>query len=441
MSSPGGGQPPQRPGAPPAGPSGAPPAGGSARTKAIRCPRCGGAITLRALGQSVMVACPYCRSQIDVSQPEIRLIRAFQEAAAKLQIPLGTRGTLRGQMFEVIGAMQRRDVASGYSWEEYLLFNPYVGFRWLVYDEDHWNLGHTVKDTSKIVSAAMLHYAGHIYRKYAAGQAQVEWVVGEFYWRVSAGDRAETSDYVAPPLMLSREKAESEVTWTQLEYLEPKEVEQAFGVDCDTPDEPGANQPNPAGRALRSLHSLMWIALLLLIVVQIASGFMARNATYSVGSYDFPRAAGQEDQVFGPFALSSGHSVNELVATAPLSNSWVELNGSLVNVDTGKSYDFTDAFQYYYGADSDGPWTEGSTRGTALLTGIPAGNYKLVVAGEGGSDKGGPLSTSVSLAFHHDVLSWRNFWLAFLWIVAYPAYLLFRTMAFEKARWANSGPG
>jgi hypothetical protein len=440
MSTPGGGPPPGRPPAPSAGPPGASPVGGPARAKAIRCPRCGGSITLRALGQSVMVACPYCRSQIDVSQPEIRLIRAFQEAAANLLLPLGKRGTLRGQMLEVIGAVQRRDVASGYAWEEYLLFNPYVGFRWLVHDDDHWNLGHTVKDSSKIVAAGNLHYAGHIYRKYAVGQAEVEWVVGEFYWRVAAGDRAETSDYVAPPLMLSREKADGEVIWTQLEYLEPTEVAHAFGIDCDAPAEPGANQPNPAGRALHSVKSLMWIALLLLIGVQIASALMARNAAYPVGVYDFPRAAGQEDQVFGPFTLASGHSVNELVATAPLSNSWVELSGSLVNVDSGKSYDFTDAFQYYYGVDSDGPWTEGATRGTALLTEIPSGNYKLVVAGEGGSDKSGALSTSVALAFHHDVLSWRNFWLAFLWIVAYPAYLLFRSLAFEKARWANSAP-
>jgi Domain of unknown function (DUF4178) len=425
---------------PPLGPPGAPATGGPARAKAIRCPRCGGSITLRALGQSVMVACPFCRSQIDVSQPEIRLIRAFQEAAANLLIPLGARATLRGQVLEVIGALRRRDVASGYEWEEYLLFNPYVGFRWLVYDEDHWNLGHTVKDTSKIVAAGNLHYAGHIYRKYAAGQAQVLWVVGEFYWRVAAGDRAETGDYVAPPLMLSREKADGEVTWTQLEYLEPKEVAQAFGIECDAPDEPGANQPNPAGRAFDSVKSVMWIALLLLIVVQIASAFMARDTAYPVGLYDFPRPAGQEDQVFGPFALASGHSVNELVATAPLNNSWVELNGSLVNVDTGKSYDFTDAFAYYYGSDSDGSWTEGSTRGSALLTEIPSGNYKLVVAGEGGSDKGGALSTSVSLAFHHDVLAWRNFWLVFLWILAYPAYLLVRSRVFEKARWANSSP-
>jgi hypothetical protein len=431
MSTPGG-QPPQE------GLAQAPMVRGPARTKALQCPRCGGNITLRALGQSVMVACPYCRSEIDVSRPEIRLIRAYNESAAQLRIPLGARGTLRGQVFQVIGAMQRSDPTSGYAWEEYLLFNPYIGFRWLVWDDAHWNLGHTVKDTSRIVSTGSLHYGGCVYRKYAAGGAQVEWVVGEFYWRVKAGDRAETSDYVAPPWMLSREKDESEITWTQLEYLEPQEVERAFNADCPAPGEPGGNQPNPAARALRSIRPIVWIALLLLIVVQIVSAGMARNAAYRVGSYDLPHPPGQEEQVFGPFTLASGHSVNELVATAPLSNSWVELSGSLVNVDTGRSYDFTDAFQYYYGVDGDGPWTDGSTRGTALLTQIPAGTYKLVVAGEGGSDQAGILRTSVSLSFNHDVLSWRNFWLAFFWILAYPIYLLFRSAAFEKARWANS---
>src|SRR6185312_12130963 len=116
--------------------------------KAIHCPACGGSITLRALGQSVMAVCPSCGSQIDVSQPAIRLIQQYRHQQQQLHIPLGARGSLRGETFEVIGAMRRGD--KGGNWEEYLLFNPYIGFRWLVYDTGHWSFGRSIRDTSRI---------------------------------------------------------------------------------------------------------------------------------------------------------------------------------------------------------------------------------------------------------------------------------------------------
>src|SRR5262249_42534609 len=154
--------------------------------------------------RSVMVSCPSCAAQIDVSQPDIKLIQKYKQAVGHLRIPLGTRGTLRGQVYEVIGAMGR--VIDRYHWQEYLLFNPYVGFRWLVYDTGHWNFGEMVKDPAAARIGPRLEYHGEHYDKFQAGTPRVEWVVGEFYWRVATGDTVNTSDYVSPPLMMSLEK-------------------------------------------------------------------------------------------------------------------------------------------------------------------------------------------------------------------------------------------
>ena len=57
-------------------------------------------------------------------------------------LPLGARGTLRGVPWELIGFQTRGVTADGetFEWEEYLLFNPYKGYRYLTNYRGHWNL-------------------------------------------------------------------------------------------------------------------------------------------------------------------------------------------------------------------------------------------------------------------------------------------------------------
>jgi predicted RNA-binding Zn-ribbon protein involved in translation (DUF1610 family) len=406
--------------------------------KIINCPSCGGSITLRALGQSVMSVCPSCGTQIDVSQPEIRLIKVYRLQQQQLHIPLGTRGSLRGQMFEVVGALRRGDQAG--HWEEYLLFNPYIGFRWLVYDTGHWSLGQMIKDTAHILGGlGGARYDGHSFRKYHRGEPVITWIVGEFYWRAKVGDQVEATDYIAPPYMLSSEKTPSEMTWTYLQYIEPEEIEAAFHIESPERQWLAANQPNPAATALRAVKPIMLAALAAAVIVQIGTAIHARNATLPVGTYDLGQAQG-EGQTYGPFTFERAGSMNEVKATAHLNNSWVELQCSLVNTVTGQSIDFTNSFSYYSGIDSDGGWSEGSWENASLITNVPAGTYKLIVAGGGADQSGLPLKVPVYLSLRHDIVPWRNFWLAVLAILIYPGYLLYRNYANEKERWSEADP-
>jgi len=416
----------------------APPAGAPAGTsKVIRCPTCGASITLRALGQSVMAACPACHTHLDVSQPEIRVIRKYQETTAHLHVPLGTRGTIQGQKYEVIGALQRSE--DSYDWQEYLLFNPYVGFRWLIWDHGHWNFGQPVKDTSQIhASGNEASFDGHLFRLFHRGTPTVDWVVGEFYWRVAAGDRAACTDYVDPPLMLSREGVAEEINWTLLQYLQPEEVATAFGVTPDAPASVAANQPNPADRVWRSIAAVTLACTLAALAIQVWTVFRAHGSQVPLGEYHFAQSAGGSEQVFGPFTLPVGHSLNEVTASVPLSNSWVELECSLVNTETGASVEFLSAFEYYSGVDSDGAWSEGSWQATSLIPSLPAGTYNLIVEGTSSDEKGQPVAQPVQLSFRHDVAPWRNFWIAMGLILLFPAALVVLRYLFEKSRWSES---
>ena len=88
------------------------------------------------------VVCDACGSVIDLTDENLRIISTFQSKIKyKPLIPLGSRGKVRGDLFEVIGFMRRAMTVEGvnYEWSEYLLFNPYKGFRWLSEYNGHWN--------------------------------------------------------------------------------------------------------------------------------------------------------------------------------------------------------------------------------------------------------------------------------------------------------------
>lgn len=407
-----------------------------AGAKMVACPACGASITLRALGQSVMTACPSCGSYIDVSRPDIQLIQRYTAATRSLRIPLGTRGTLHKQTFEVIGAMGRS--SNGERWEEYLLFSPFIGFRWLVHDHGHWNLGQMIKDTSALHPEAGVPYQGRRYRKYAMDMVNVDWVVGEFYWRVSMGDKVLATDYIAPPMMLSCEKSRDEVTWTSLEYIDPAEIAAAFHVQNVERSYLGINQPNVAAQSLHSVRRLAFWAIALAFVIQLVCSALAKDKVIPLGTYNLKHKASEETQVYGPFSLPRAHSVEEVVASSSIDNAWVELQGTLTNSDTGQSYRFVNAFQYYHGYDSDGSWTEGGRNGGALIGSVPAGTYTLVVDGTSGDNSGRPLDSTLQIGLRYDVVVWRNFWISVLLILAYPLYLAFRSGVAERERWSDS---
>src|ERR1044072_3550927 len=75
--------------------------------RALTCPGCGGSVELKAAGYTVHVACQYCGPILDVPDPQVKLVTRYREMNESLEIPLGTRGTLRDVEWEAIGYLRR----------------------------------------------------------------------------------------------------------------------------------------------------------------------------------------------------------------------------------------------------------------------------------------------------------------------------------------------
>lgn len=414
--------------------------------RALSCPGCGGSISVRAAGYTVTVACQYCGSILDVANPEVRLLTEYHLAIQELEIPLGTRGTLRGIEWEVIGYLSRSERGS-YPWEEYLLFNPYQGYRWLVTNGRGWSFGEMLTRAPD-----WGHHGprldGHDYAPFFIdGQAQVDYVLGEFYWRVAVGEEVSTDDYVRPGYMLSREANEQEVSWTLSTLLHGDEISRAFGVrPPSNPWPPLPHQPSPYRDVMRKggKIGLAVLGFLLLLTMVMGSGTTLLQETLPVDLAGTSRTA-----TLGPITVTRPYQLVAIRAQVPgLENGWIDLDYALVDRATQASYQAYGAAERYSGRDSDGDWTEGSRRKTVKLASVPAGTYDLVIDYSGNSwrDFSRPFASSqtggsVIIEVSRAAAFPSNLILAIILILAPLVYFFFRHLSFEQARQDESDIG
>ncbi|MCA8982415.1 MAG: DUF4178 domain-containing protein [Planctomycetaceae bacterium] len=239
----------------------------------LNCPHCGGTLELHAPDETERVGCPHCLSLLDCRQGKLEYLQTLNARRVKPVIPLGTVGTLRGHRYTVIGFMERFVLYEGqtYPWTEYLLHNSTEGFRWLVHSKRHWSFveplsPHLVQEKGRDVV-----YDGQTFKLYDKGEAIVRYVVGEFYWKIQAGESVKTRDYIAPPRMVSIERSGSEenqeINISLGTYLTTDELKQAFPMaKALSPLGVGPIQPRPVVGGVYHLWGLFLLAMVVLHV-------------------------------------------------------------------------------------------------------------------------------------------------------------------------------
>ena len=411
--------------------------------KSFSCPHCGGTIDIRALGVTVTAVCSHCGTMIDVADPQLRIIQQAHEATrTDLLLPLGARGTLFGDEWEVIGYMERATESGGYRWNEFLLFNPWQGFRFLVEDKGHWNF---VKMLRRSFGAAV-NYDGRGFKLFNAGAAKVVYVLGEFYWRVEVGERVHIRDYIAPPRMLSVEEGEQDIVWSLSTYVEPKVIASAFGVTKPptTPVGVAPNEPYTAVKNVGNFYLIAFVALVLLTITQLASNALSTRQVLL--DREFPATAIAKDTpaVTDEFEIPGSIGNLEIKVVAPVVNSWLEIDVELVNQSTNTTDELVESVEYYTGSDSDGAWSEGGQESSDVLSAVPGGKYRLFLTADAEAlhpNSGGFASdsqVSYRVIVTRNVPVWSNFFAAAALLLFWmPLHWLHRGM-FEHRRWSES---
>jgi hypothetical protein len=416
--------------------------------RSLSCPNCGATVTVRSFGQAVNVVCGSCQSILDAQDPKVQVLQQFK-AAIRYEplIPLGTRGKLRGVLCELVGCQRRAIEVEGitYSWGEYVLFNPYKGFRYLTEFDGHWNyvsLLRSLPDTpGGPGSEAPVTYLGETYRHFQSAQAKTSFVIGEFPWQVRVGEAVDVADYVSPPRVLSSETTkDKEVTWSLGEYMTGADIWKTFSLPGEPPRAAGVyeNQPSPFATTPRMIWTYCGIFLVLALALMVVHSVMAGDKQVFSNNYTFdPGAAGEHSFVTDTFELTGRTAPVKIETNASLNNSWLYLDYALINQDTGQAYDVGRELSYYFGSDEDGAWSEGSEHDSVTVPAVPPGHYYLRIEPE--SDPGGSIAYSVRVTQDVPVYAWFGVTAGLLLL---PALLItWRSMNFEHMRWQESDHG
>ncbi len=408
----------------------------------VSCPNCGAPLALRAPDKSERVTCPSCSSLLDCNEGALKFLRTLKQPAANPTIPLGSKGTLFGVEWLLLGYVRKSVTYEGtkYPWDEYLLYEPAQGFRWLVCAEGHWNFGAPLS-VAEVQLGAYGRTARHgkdSYRLFQDGKPRVDGVYGEFYWQVNEGDTAKSSDFIRPPYMISYEEATyatgSEINWTRLTYVEADAVKTAFKLKTiRTPQGIAPNQlfPHKPIFKLWRRASLALVGLWLLLAMGSADRELFKNTIEME-----PVKSNEATAVFfsEPFEMKGDGNV-EVTLSAPVDNTWVYVQGDLINNETGLVQEFDAPLEYYSGVDDGESWSEGSRDKVLSFPKLPAGNYSLRVETQWEQYQS-PVRVSVQVK--EDVPDFGLFFLAFLGISLIPFITLIRNYAFDVRRWKTS---
>ncbi len=365
---------------------------------ALVCPQCGAPVRVTAAGRSLSVVCGGCGSTLDAATPELRLLQAGAAALAIPEIALGSRAVLADIEWEVVAYLERSSAGDG--WREYLLFNPWEGYAWLV-DADGFALGRPIlaePDASDVDRAARLD--GAVWKGKRRYEAEVTLALGEFPWRVAVGERVSVAEYRRGSNTLCLERGAQGTSWTLLEPLPAATISAAFGM-AERPARPAPNPP------LASLwpHKLAVAMIAFILMWMIDARFRPTNVL-PAADIKVP-INGSDTSTSIPIELPPGRHYLVISADAlgtGLDNEWVDLDYTLVDRQTQASYAVSAVAEYYRGVDGDGQWNEGDEHPRTSLSAIPGGSYDLIVEVRGNRWQGpGSLQTAPEQSWLPDV--------------------------------------
>jgi hypothetical protein len=196
------------------------------------------------------------------------------------------------------------------------------------------------------------------------------------------------------------------------------------------------NQPNPWKRLLPfALLSGFAFFIVLAFVHQHLSLKGEAEMVRHAGTVD-PAAPALLPSTTKPFMITEDYTNLMLTARANVNNSWISLDTTLVNMETGEQDDIDIEVSYYTGIDSDGTWAEGSQKQRYYFTGVKRGTYLLSI--KTGSDPALKSPVSYSIEARKNVSATENFVIAVLALLAGPLVCGALSIVFEGRRAALS---
>ena len=176
------------------------------------------------------------------------------------------------------------------------------------------------------------------------------------------------------------------------------------------------------------------IALFVGFVTTAFSGSSKEVFSQTVTFQPLPNEDGTQVYFSEPFELSGRRNIR-IVGESPVQNSWVYLEGDLINDDTGVVQSFPIDISYYQGVEDGEAWSEGGQANSAYTSSMPAGKYVLRL--EGQWEKWQSPAT-VNIKVQQNVVHGVNLLVTLIVLSVVPVLMLIYHIGFERRRWSES---
>lgn len=410
--------------------------------KTFTCSQCSNTITLRAYPYSQSCACPNCNSAYTLNDNKDFSRGERYRPDRDIRIPLGAKGNIKGIEYEVIGFAEKEERNAYHSqWREYTLYNPYEGFAFLSEYDGHWIY---VRETCEApvlsgLSTKSFEFGNEPFQLFNGYSYKIKGAAGEFPNNTFNNGNLNVREYISPPEMWIMEKSpKGGFTWFLGEHIKASTISNKFEPCFDLPQRFGVGAIQPKGYVNPAkLIATAGMAVLLLFLLHgwVTSGLKERKVLSQ--AYPFNDTSNVVTVVSEKFVLDKSSSNLLFKIGANVSNTWFELNATLVDAGTGKEYSLEKGVEYYHGYAEGEYWTEGDNRTEAYLTNIPKGTYFLTMLGmreQYSSEKLKEFYVEVL----YDVPSTRNLVVALLLVLIWPLGKFFLVRYNEISRWSNS---
>lgn len=408
----------------------------------LTCSKCKSDYEARGKALTISWVCPSCKTYYHVYGKKHDAIQLTTDVATPA-IPLGSKGLIDGDTYEVMGFVVKEETVYHYKWREYLLFNPLKGFAFLSEYDGHWMFVWPFEDFPDL-DEVVTPFEGEMYRLYQKNyQGLVVYAEGEFFFDViGQAEITMVTEAIAPPYLVGVETSEDFILGYKAEYISPKEVATAFQI-------PNTNLPKAVGTGLLqpSLNVKMkdvitlsivlagLLTLSMIVMATLSTDKLLYQKTYFKSDVIPPDSSSTAEIaiVLPSFTLDKGPKNITFDMMAPLDNDWFFSQIALINETTGEVQYFEKELDYYYGVTDGESWTEGSKTISAHLSKVAAGKYHFNLY-----PKFGTAVDSFTVEVRTDVFDIWNYIYALLLLGTFPIIMVIAKNNIERKRWADS---
>ncbi len=409
------------------------------------CNACKTVNVLHAFPYTYTISCIGCGQRYVYDRKVDMYQRAKQnDKGFGAHIELGSNGILDGIEFKVIGYARKEETnMDAAQWSEYTLYNPEHGFAYLSEFQGHWVYLKEWPRPPLITSQGSDYFVenSNEFELFNDYYYRVVGAYGEHIYDLSTTTNFYVKEFIYPPQVLAKELNATEENWFYGDHIEGKKVASSFSMPSGLPMKLGVGAVQPVAFINKKtffLVGLIGIAAVILLHL-VMSGMKLEKPVYAQQS-NFSDYSGTIMGTSPVFNLPKKESNLEVIFFSPVSNSWMELEGTFVNTKTGKEYSFNKGIEYYFGYSDGENWSEGSRTGSVVLTEIPAGNYYLEYKATKDSTTTlfSNATPGLDISVKYDVPVSRNLWWAMGFIVIVAAAQFAFYYYYDKRRWENS---